>query len=205
MKKVLKAVALMIFAGFLFLAVIYLAKPLYFNWGASQGERVVALPGDTFVANPSSTHTVAITIRAMPEKIYPWILQIGAEQGGWYSFTSIEKLIQCEIKNADSLHPEWQNRKVGDEVKFCPGESGPPAYTVVALDPGRSMVLAHQAKDGSYVDTWEFALVPLDGESTRLLVRTRTTQSGGIWSVIEPGVFLMEYGMLNGIKDRAEG
>jgi hypothetical protein len=28
--------------------------------------------------------------------------------------------------------------------------------------------------------------------------------TGGFWDVIHPGVFIMEYGMLHGIKARAE-
>jgi hypothetical protein len=37
-----------------------------------------------------------------------------------------------------------------------------------------------------------------------LILRTRTKMTGGIWSIIHPGVFVMERGMLLGIKDRAE-
>jgi len=35
-------------------------------------------------------------------------------------------------------------------------------------------------------------------------VRTRTMMSGGFWDIIHPGVFVMETGMMNGVKERAE-
>jgi len=36
------------------------------------------------------------------------------------------------------------------------------------------------------------------------VLRSRDTKTGGIWDVIRPGVFIMERGMLLGIKQRAE-
>jgi hypothetical protein len=35
-------------------------------------------------------------------------------------------------------------------------------------------------------------------------VRTRTNLSGGIWDMLHPAIFIMERGMLYGIKERAE-
>jgi hypothetical protein len=205
MKKALKVLAFLAAAGIILIAVIYLAKPLYYNWGATEAEIGAGLPGDEFVPSPKGTHTVGITIQAAPDEIYPWLVQLGAEQGGYYSYTWIEGMIQCNIENASSIHPEWQARAVGDRVKFCPGDFGPPAYTVAALEPDRSMILGHSQEDGAWSDTWQFVLVPVDSQSTRLLVRTRTVLTGGIWSIIDPGALLMEYGMLHGIRDRAEG
>jgi hypothetical protein len=205
MKKALKILAFLAAAGVLVIALIYLAKPLYMNWGATKAEIGASLPGDEFVLDSKGGHTVGITIQAPPEEIYPWLVQLGAEQGGYYSYTLIEGMINCSMENASSIHPEWQGRAVGDRVKFCPGDFGPPAYTVAALESDRSMILGHPEAGGAWSDTWQFVLVPVDSQSTRLLVRTRTVLTGGIWSLIDPGVLLMEYGMLHGIRDRAEG
>jgi hypothetical protein len=37
-----------------------------------------------------------------------------------------------------------------------------------------------------------------------LILRTRTNLTGGIWTIIHPGVFIMERAMLVGIKVRVE-
>jgi hypothetical protein len=54
------------------------------------------------------------------------------------------------------------------------------------------------------VDLWQFVILPQPDGSSRLVTRTRTMMTGGFWDVIHPGVFIMERGMLLGIKQRAE-
>jgi hypothetical protein len=60
----------------------------------------------------------------------------------------------------------------------------------------------------SWSDTWAFILQPIDENSTRLIIRSRSTYAdptmSAIMSVVEPGYFIMERGMLYGIKERAE-
>lgn len=183
---------------------VYASRPWYLRLGATDAEIAAALPGDEIVTNPAVSHNSGITIQAPPERIYPWLVQLGAERGGYYSFMPIEGLLNCPINNADSIHPEWQNLKVGDEVKMCPGTSGPPPYTVASLEPNRSVILGHKDPDGTWQESWQFVLSPIDDHSTRLLLRGRSALSGGIWAVIEPGAIFMEQGLLNGVKTRAE-
>lgn len=87
---------------------------------------------------------------------------------------------------------------------MCPEEFGPPPYTVAAIEPGRALVLGHTNPDGSWAETWQFVIVPQDDGSTRLIVRSRSSLSDWYWDVIHPGAFIMERGMMHGIKDRAE-
>jgi hypothetical protein len=54
------------------------------------------------------------------------------------------------------------------------------------------------------VETWQFILIPYSGGTTRLLLRTRTTPTGGLWTLIHPGIFLMERSQLQVVKQRAE-
>jgi hypothetical protein len=46
------------------------------------------------------------SIYAIPEQIFSWLLQFGAEWGGFYSYTFLEGLIGCPIVNADRIPPE---------------------------------------------------------------------------------------------------
>jgi hypothetical protein len=194
-----------ILVGLIILGVILvvLLTPWMDRWGASQEEIAATYPGDELVASPASFVNRAITIDARPEHIYPWLVQLGAGKGGFYTYTSLEKLIGCPLVNADSIHDEWQNLQVGDEVKMCPKDPAPPPYIVAQIHPNRAIVLGHKDKD-EWVDLWQFILVPRSDGTTRLVLRTRTMMVGGFWNIIHPGVFIMEYGMLNGIKTRAE-
>ena len=184
--------------------VVILLTPWMDRWGATDAEVATIFPGDNLVAVPASIVNRAVTIRAIPEQIYPWIIQLGAGKGGFYSYSWLEtNLLQCKLINADRIHSEWQALKVGDQVRMCPGDFGPAPYQVAQMTPNQSIVLGHQDK-GKWVDLWEFNLTPQSDGSTRLLLRTRTMMTGGFWDIIHPGVFIMETGMLRGIRDRAE-
>ena len=75
-------------------------------------------------------------------------------------------------------------------------------YVVKQVTPPTVWVLAIE-EQGAPVTTWAFEL-RREGEGTRLLVRNRTGIAQGWQELIEPGVAVMEHGMLEGIKLRAE-
>ena len=183
---------------------IVLLMPWMDRWGASAEEIGAALPGDELVTSPRYVYNRAVTVNAAPEQIYPWLVQLGAEKGGMYSYSWFEtNVLRCELINADQIHPEWQVLKVGDKVKMCPGNSGPPAYEVALLVPNQSIVMGHQ-ENGKWSDVWQFVLVPQEDGSTRMMIRGRNALEGWLWDVIRPGEFVMMRGMMLGIKERAE-
>lgn len=192
-------------AGLAILAVIAVAllTPWMDRWGATDEEIAATYPGDELLTEPASFVNRAITINASPEEIYPWIVQLDATRGGWYSYTWIEGLMRCRQVNADRVHPEWQDLQVGDEVKMCPNEPAPPPYIVAQIHPNQAIVLGHQEL-GKWVDLYQFVIVPQADGTSRLILRTRTNAVGGLWTAIHPGVFVMERGLLLGVKARAE-
>jgi hypothetical protein len=206
MKKKRTLIVLGTLIGLIIVAVlaVILLTPWMDRWGATNDEIQATYPGDALLKAPASFVNRAITIPASPAQIYPWIVQLGAERGGFYSHSWLETyLLQCKLVNADRIHPEWQRLQVGDQVKMCPGTFGPAPYQVAQFTQNRSVVLGHQDK-GQWVDIWEFNLIPQTDGTTRLVLRTRTMMTGGFWDIIHPGVFIMETGMLHGIRDRAE-
>src|ERR1043165_1765049 len=204
MKKLLNFAGIMAGLAIVTSIAIVLLMPWMDRWGATSEEISASFPGDELVPSAQAVYNRAVTIYAAPEEIYPWLVQMGAEKGGMYSYSWLEtKILHCELINADRIHEEWQNLQVGDKVKMCPGNWGPPAYEVALLDPNHAVVIGHQT-NGTWGDVWQFTLIPQADDTTRLIARGRTRTSGGIWNVIRPGQFIMERGMLLGIKQRAE-
>jgi len=204
MKKIFKWIGILIGIAVLVVIVVTLLTPWMDRWGATDEEITATFPGDELVPEPASFVNHAITINASPEYIYPWIVQLDATKGGWYSYTWLEGMIGCQMVNADRIHPEWQNLQIGEQVKMCPGEFAPPPYIVAQIYPNQAIVMGHQ-EDGEWVDLYQFVILPDTDGSTRLILRTRTMMVGGIWTLIHPGTFIMERGLLYGIKERAEG
>lgn len=205
MKRFLKTLGILAVLAILAVTAMFALLPWMDRWGASKSEIAASLPGDELVPSPRISYTRAITINATPEEIYPWIVQIGAERGGWYSYEWFEtNILRCKISNADRIDANLQSLKVGDPVKMCPGSSGPPPYEVALLESDRAMILGHQ-ENGEWIEVWQFVLLPQTDGSTRLIVRSRNAAQGWFWDVIRPGEFIMARGMLLGIRERAEG
>jgi hypothetical protein len=205
MKKIWKIILSIIIAVAVFVAALALLTPWMDRWGAADEELRAAFPGDELLPAPASFVNRAVTVNATPEEIYPWIVQLGADKGGMYSYDWLEShVLQCRQTNANRIHAEWQNLKVGDEMKMCPDGSGPPPYIIAQIVPNQAIVMGHK-ENGEWVDLWQFVIIPQPDETSRLIIRTRTMMTGGLWTVIHPGVFIMERAMLLGIKARAEG
>jgi hypothetical protein len=213
--RVMKAIkilaGLLVVIAAVWAAYRFILRPWHLTWGATPTEIRAGLSGDEYIPNPATAvRTRAITIHATPAQIWPWLVQLGAGKGGYYSYTPIEGLINCPMVNADRIHPEWQELQPGDLVRMCPTEFGPPPFHVVAIQPERALILgqppltdADRATGHAWMSTWAFILDPVDASTTRLIVRSRDAVHAGWMDLIEPGVFLMESGMLRGIQARA--
>ena len=71
----------------------HLFLPWYTKRGASERERVESLPGDSIVADPVTGYTLAVTIRATPSEVWPWLKQMGQGRGGFYTHQWMENLL----------------------------------------------------------------------------------------------------------------
>jgi hypothetical protein len=204
MKKFLKVVGILTGIAVLTVIVMVVLMSSMDRWGATEAEITASFPGDTLVSSPRVVYNRAITIKATPEQIYPWIVQLGAEKGGMYSYSWFEThILQCELINADRIHEEWQGLQVGDKVKMCPGDFGPVPFEVALMEPNSAIVMGHY-ENGAWSDTWHFVLIPNTDGTTRLVLRSRDAKVGWFWDVLRPGEFIMVRGMLLGIKERAE-
>lgn len=193
-----------------------LVRARYNRWAATDAEVASAMPGDGLVAQPQLGYTRAITIRAAPERVWPWLVQMGQDRGGLYSFDGLENLARCGIHSAIGVLPEFQQLEPGDLIRL--GPPGYPCFRVSAVEPGAWLVLVgadpkppHEAAapdSPAGIATWQWELRVLPGgRATRLLVRQRLAfprSMSLMWRVVEPVGFVMERQMLRGIRQRAE-
>ncbi len=185
-------------------------RPWYLRWGATDEEVARPMPLDDHVPGPRLRSTMAITIDAPPERIWPWLAQMGeGDRAGYYSFEPVERALGLEVANSWRIMPEHQHLAVGQAID----KAG--TMTVLAVEPNRHLVLGPPTPD-PVAASWAFALYTIDARRTRLVTRVH-----GDWSylgmlrdtppltwpfylLIEPGAFVMEWQMLRGIKARVE-
>lgn len=172
-----------------------LVRPWHLRWGAKDEEVSKPLPGDELVPNPAIESTRAIAVNAPLEEVWPWVAQIGQDRGGFYSYEWLENLAGCRMRNAESVHPEWQHREVGERVPLHPAFG----LRVASFEPGRAVVL----------EGWgPFVVEPIDENSTRVIIRSRVPRRLDVLLyyllTFEIPHFVMERRMLLGIRERAE-
>jgi hypothetical protein len=68
-----------------------LLAPWYRRWGATAEETQRSLPGDALAPHPRSEDTCAITMQAPVGQVWPWLVQLGCQRAGWYSYDLLDK------------------------------------------------------------------------------------------------------------------
>jgi hypothetical protein len=175
-------------------------RPIILTWGASENEVKMPLVGDSLAPYISSTR--AITINAPISEVWKWLVQLGADRGGFFSYSFIEKTLGYESRDGD-IEPECQEMKVGRIVPASLDESKSLIkynFPVVAVEPGQSFVLK---------DWGAFVLKKINSKQTRLIVRTHGQELPTLKGIISdfigrPLHYIMERRMLMGFKAQAE-
>jgi hypothetical protein len=162
------------------------------------------MAGDSLLVDRTYSGTMAVGVDAPPEDIWPWLVQIGYQRGGLYSYDWLDQLFgYLDRPSATRILPEFQHLAVGDEIPLGRG----PSWPVAVVEPGRALVL-DMRNLGGFDWVWQFGLFPVDETRTRLVsrsrVRTQTVWARLLTYAIEPAGFFMTRRMLLGIKERAE-
>jgi hypothetical protein len=188
---------------------ILAARSLMDTWGSTEGERTQPLPGDE-LAPDAEQQTHAITIDAPPGAVWPWLVQMGQGRAGFYSHDRVERVVGADIRNADKIHPEWQQLAVGDLVRTYRNvpKFEPLGWIVAIIEPEAVLVVHEPARGGVINSSWALVLEGV-GERTRLISRWRFRRRGVFHAVFkglifDPAHFIMETGVLRGVKTRAE-
>ena len=186
------------------------------GWGATAEERHETLPGDEMVAEPALMSTRAVTCDAPREVVWSWLVQIGQDRGGMYSYDWMENLLGLGIHSADEIREEWQHLEVGDRIVLVPnGWAGlKSGYTmpVSDIEPCQRLVLRQAPPEHPWDAVWSFHLRDTPEGATRLISRSRSHRRSGFTGVLDlvtdslmdPVTWVMTRRMLLGIRDRAE-
>jgi hypothetical protein len=176
-------------------------RPWWRAWGVDPTDAAIEFAGDDLVPEATVVETRGVEIDAPPDAVWPWLVQMGYNRAGWYSYD----MVDMKGASVDRILPDLQHLAVGDLVPNSPDT----AFVVRALEPGRALVLYADEKTveeqvsaararraageaveetpanlraaekvmpamAGFAASWAFLLVPLaDGRRTRLVERFR--------------------------------
>jgi hypothetical protein len=157
-----------------------LVRPKLIRWGATEEEVLSDYPGADVVENGVRAATMAVTIDAPRSEVWPWLMQMGYDHAGWYSW---DRLDNGGRPSATELHPEWQQRTTGDYLKAWSPDGPLDAWQVAVLEPHHFLGLRGLSdlrgrvldptlpRPAAYTEgLWGFRLDELADDRTRLVV-----------------------------------
>ena len=179
---------------------ILFLRPKILTWGATEDDVKMPLVGDDLAPKISATR--AISIDAPISDVWKWVNQLGADRGGFFSYSFLEKALGYEMRETKFV-PEFQEMEVGRIVPASIDESKSLIkfnFSVVAVEPGKSFVLKEWGA---------FVLKEVSPMQTRLIVRTHGQETPNLLSKVIDFVgellhYIMERRMLLGLKSHAE-
>ncbi len=198
-------------AGFTMLAYVGAAAftyPSHRTWGSTRAELAMPLPGDAEQRDRALEVQHAITIDTPAEDVWVWLMQIGQERGGFYSYDWLERAFGIDVRTVREVREDWPPRQPGDFIRaaqpgYLAGLFGDQlGWTVGDVTPNRSLV----------IEKWgAFVLQPIDDEHTRFIIRsTMSNQDIPVWASalnllgFQMPHFIMQRRMLLTIKELAE-
>ncbi len=195
-KKITRAALLLSGVLVAFVAFFYsVYRPWQLSWGATADEVARPMAGDELVQNPTFNATRAVTVNAPAEQVWPWIVQMGYQRAGFYSWDILDN---DGIASAERILLEYQNLQVGDSVPLSKDTDA----VVVEMEPNERLLLVFES-DGTV--TWAWGLYEMDAGRTRLVSRLRwSTTSLTSQFVLDAFEIVMMRKCLLGIKRRAE-
>ncbi|CAN5849551.1 hypothetical protein BH24CHL6_BH24CHL6_15430 [soil metagenome] len=209
-------------------------RPKVRAWGVDPSEADLAISGDELLPEASHSETRGVTIDAPPAEVWPWLVQMGYERAGWYSYDAMDN----RGPSTNSIVPQFQSLAEGDIMPTHPGGG----FVVKTIEPERALVLytdtelvrsqAEKARlegkdelptaglkasgammGASYPEfaaSWAFFLQPMGEGRTRLIERFRARTPGSgpanavLGEIMGTGIVLMTRKQMLGIKERVE-
>ena len=179
-----------------------LARRRHLRWGATDDEVAATMPGDDRLARTDYVSTRAVTIAAPPERVWPWLVQVGRGRAGFYSDDLLDN---GAVPSAQQVDPQLQRLEIGQWVPMAEKITPRTAFRVAEVRAPYEL-LWHKPDS-----TWAWKLTPTDGGGTRLVTRIRALHDRrhrAAWLssllLLEVGDYAMQRRMLLHLRERAE-
>jgi hypothetical protein len=120
---------------------LLLVRPWHLNWSVTEEEARRSLPYDHLVPRPIAQITRAIAIHASTDEVWWWLVQLGRDRGGFYSYDWLEEPggpghphHQCQRDHPRVAEPQGRrpgaagSREDGRRSRFAHRRHGTGAY-----------------------------------------------------------------------------
>ncbi len=183
--------------------------------GAVGKEEALALAGDALLPGARFQRTHSRFIEAPPASVWPWLVQMGCQRAGWYSY---DRLDNGGVPSASHIIPELEHVAVGEIIPARP--AGRDGFAVLRVQRPYALVIgspsllpgggpAPEKTPPPWRTSWAFVLEPVGGHATRLLVRARADYEPSatmavLRTIMSPLHEVMERAQLRHLKRRIE-
>ncbi len=189
-------IAIVLVIGFQLIVYLLFFHPNIIKWGTTEQESTMPMLGDKYAESISSTR--AIDIHKPSQIVWQYLVDLGADRRGFYSYDFIEKVVGCEFAN--NANEKIRELEVGRIISGDTSGKSQYGFKVIKVVQGQA----------AYLENWGGWLVQaINSNTTRLLIRTHEKKSNNVFTTIFNRVFdaahyIMERRMMLGIKDLAE-
>jgi uncharacterized protein YndB with AHSA1/START domain len=142
--------------------------PVFASVKAAGAERAAPRAGDAIVAPADVVMDRAFTVDAPPERVWPWLVQLGKRRAGWYLPRSVERLLPRSRRASRVIDPAWLGLEVGDVIPDYGGRHE--TFEVAQITPPTCLV--YRSRRGVTDVTWSITLEG-DDRRTRVYLRLR--------------------------------
>lgn len=162
-----------------------------------------SLPGDNLVPDAIVVLDRAFTLRAKPELVWPWFMQLGKRRAGWYLPRSMERYLPARRRALRHIDQSLQALQIGTTIPDWGGKNA--TLTVALLEPNQTIV--YTSRRGHTTMSWAIICRPGGDDTTRVLVRLRLSGVkhprlvGSFGSFIDA---LTIVGLAAGLRERVE-
>jgi hypothetical protein len=136
--------------------------------------RVNDYPGDELVPDANAVFDRRAIVRAAPEEIWPWLVQLGKHRAGWYLPRGAERFVPPGRRASRAILPEHQALAVGDRIPDYGGRHD--WLEATRIEPPLMLVYRTERRGTPF--SWALLMTPLDPASTVLHLRFRARLRG---------------------------
>ena len=133
------------------------------------------LPGDELIPDAEVVMDRHAVLAAPPERVWPWLEQLGKDRAGWYLSRRLERFTPRGNRALREIDPSYQHVQVGDRVADYGRDEW---FEARVVDPPHALVWYSERGRGLRL-TWALVLEPSGDQESELAIRLRINRQLG--------------------------